>query len=42
MGAEEDATIEKTKLKISPLVKIIDIRHVACMGQGRGNHQKFS
>ena len=44
MGAEEDATIKKSKLKISPLVKIIEIRHVlvACMGQGLGHHQKFS
>ena len=37
-----EENIEKIKLKISPLVKIVEIRHVACMGQGLGHHQNFS
>ena len=41
MGAEEDATIEKMTLKISPLAKMDIIWHIPSMGQGPHLHQKF-
>ena len=42
MGAEEDATIEKSRLKISPLWNFVQIVYEASMGQGLKHHQKFS
>ena len=42
MGAKEDATIEKSRLKISASLNFVQIAYVASMVQGLKHHQKFS